>query len=330
MKTDIDGRRLRFAPPNPLQRPKKAPKRIELKEADYLLFEAIERHGPLPSHYLYAFTKHLRKDETHLKNRLTEFYNGDEGGPYLVRPPRQFQTFEARYQHVVYDLAPRAIAALEARRARLSYPKPRSIDFVHDLMAACATASIELAAKEKGVRYIDRNEILAHPSCPRATKDGAHPLSITIAGKLITPDDLFGLEYPREGDKPLRRFFWFEADRSTERIRSSVEHQSSFGRKLRQVYGVIRGKLFHERWGIPNLHALTLTTTHGRKENLVDFTKEEVDPQLAPRFGFQVEPIFGARYADGEQHWRVPRTVLSYLFDEPWSGVSGSKDIGQL
>src|SRR3569833_1478809 len=105
MKTDANNRRLRFAPPNPAARPSMAPKRAVLTAADYALFEAIGRHGPLPSNYLYAFTRHLRKSEVQLKNRLTEFYNGDAFGPYLTRPPQQFAGVEARYQHVVYDLA---------------------------------------------------------------------------------------------------------------------------------------------------------------------------------------------------------------------------------
>ena len=51
MKTDALNRRLRFAPPNPQV------SRLVLTDLDYLVFEAINRHGPLPTHYLFEFVR---------------------------------------------------------------------------------------------------------------------------------------------------------------------------------------------------------------------------------------------------------------------------------
>src|SRR6185436_7710901 len=95
-KTDTLARRLRTAPPHAVVN------RLILNEADRLIFDAIARHGKLPSSYLYQFVKHLRKDVGHFTERLTEFYNGDTLGSYLHRPVDQFDAYEARYQHAVY------------------------------------------------------------------------------------------------------------------------------------------------------------------------------------------------------------------------------------
>jgi len=52
---DALARRLRFAPPSPREA-------FVLSNVDYLMLEAINRHGPLPTPYLYEFQKHRRRN----------------------------------------------------------------------------------------------------------------------------------------------------------------------------------------------------------------------------------------------------------------------------
>jgi hypothetical protein len=79
-KTDALNRRLRFAPPNPALRPKTAPRVVQLTEADVLVFEALDRHGPLPVHYLFEFQKHLRGHYPTFQYRLRDLFHGDARG----------------------------------------------------------------------------------------------------------------------------------------------------------------------------------------------------------------------------------------------------------
>lgn len=314
MKTDALSRRLRFAPPNP------SVKRLVLTEPDFVIFEAIQLHGPLPTHFLYAFTKHLRKDYSHLQNRLTEFYNGDQGGPYLIRPPQQFDGFEARYQHVVYDLAPRAKTLL-AERGVGWRRAVRNDPFLHQLMQACVGASLELAAKEKGLTYVSTAEILAHARCPQATRDATQPLAIPTPalgeGKTIVPDDLFGLRYGDDG----YRFFAVEIDRNTESIERRDPGQNSFGRKLVGYADILGKRTFSSHFGLPNLHVLTVTTNAVHAANILEYIRRRIDnSHIAERFAFAVEPSFGA-------NWRVPRSLLTNLIEEPWLTATGTKNI---
>ena len=239
MPTDTLSRRIRFDSPNPVVT------RLNLTEADYLIFEAIARHGPLPTHYLYAFTKHVRKDYSHMQNRLTEFYHGDAQGPYLTRPPQQFSGFHARYSHVVYDLAPRARKAL-AERGTLPHIAPRRTDpFLHQLMQACVGASLELAAPQQGIRYIPRAEILAHPKLGDA-KTAKNPMALPLRGgdgATLIPDDLFGFEYPGTGF----RFFAVEIDRNTESIERTNLACNSIGKKVAGYLEILHGKI-HTHW----------------------------------------------------------------------------------
>ena len=312
--TDTLARRLRFSRPNPKVR------RLVLTDADYLIFEAIDRHGPLPTGYLYEFTKHLRQDFSHLQNRLTEFYNGDvtggKTGGWLTRPPQQFANFEARYQHLVYGLTPRARMALAERGTCSRFALRGGGPFVHQLMAACVGASLELKATEAGIRYISREEILAHPNCV-AAKDAPMPLAIPVGGAgTLIPDDLFGLHYPGHG----YRFFAVEVDRCTESIERSRNAKGTFSAKIAAYQEVLSAQRYREWWGIPNLTVLTVTTSQGHAANLVEYVRRS--GQYGDRFAFTVEPLFGA-------NWRVPKQVLAHLLDQPWMTAHGTKDIGR-
>ena len=312
MATDTVRRRLRTAPPAP------AVRRLVLTEADYLLFEAIVRHGPLPSHYLYEFTKYLRRDRSHLQNRLTEFYNGDARGPYLTRPPQQFASYEARYQHLVYDLAPRARLVL-AERGVGKHTIPRADPFVHRLMNACVMASIELAARQVGLGFISFDEILARPAC-EAARNSSNPLTISLPGsarKALAPDSLFGLQYPGDG----YRFFAVEIDRNTESIERRNLAQSSFGQKIAGYLAILQSQSYRAWWGLPNLHVLTITPSHLHSRNILTFVKRQVEPRHGDRFAVTVVSDFGA-------NWRVPRELLLSLVGESWHTPTGEKNIG--
>lgn len=314
MKTDTLKRRIRFDTPNPLVG------RLHLTEADHLIFEAIARHGPLPTNYLYEFTKHIRKDYSHLQNRLTEFYNGDGQGPYLTRPPQQFSGFHARYSHIVYDLAPRARKAL-AERGTLPHIGPRRTDpFLHQLMQACVGASLETHAPHHNIRYIPRPEILAHPrlgDARHAKNPMALPLRASHSATLI-PDDLFGFEYPGVGF----RFFAVEIDRNTESIERTNLAYNSIGKKVAGYLEALHGKIHRQWWGIPNLTILIVTTNATHARNILDYVQKQGDPKYGGRFAIITTSVFGA-------NWRVPKDILHHLLDEDWSTTSGAKRISE-
>ncbi len=313
MTTDTLARRLRFASPSPRVT------QLNLTEADYALFDVIARHGPLPTAYLHAFTKHIRKDYSHLQNRLTEFYNGDAQGPYLARPPQQFAGFHARYSHVVYDLAPRARRAL-AERGTLPHIAPRRTDpFLHQLMQACVGASLEFAAPDHGVRYIPRGEILTHPRLGNA-RGAKNPMAMPLRSGSVTliPDDLFGFEYAEGGF----RFFAVEIDRNTESIERSNLSYNSIGKKITHYLEVLHGKIHRDWWGIPNLTILIVTTNATHARNILDHIQKQGDRTYEGRFALATVADFGA-------NWRVPKDMLTPLLSDPWATTNGAKQIGQ-
>lgn len=302
-------RRLRNA------RPETRVGRLVLGQADYELFTAIDRHGPLPSSYLYEFTKHLRRDRSHLQNRLTEFYHGDAGGPYLTRPSQQFAAYEARYQHLVYDLTRRARLLLA--ECDVMAPRPaRSDPFVHRLMTACASASFELSAAHHGLRYISTDDIRSRQAERVGNRiEGAAPL---LQQALVVPDFLFGLEYPGEGF----RFFAVECDRNTESIERRNLNQTAFARKLAAYSALLDAQAYRGRWGTPNLHVLIITTSARHARNLLAAIKAHVAARYQSAFAISIASSFGA-------DWRVPKEPLGALLGDPWLTVSGARSFGR-
>jgi len=204
---DIADRRIRFAPPQP------SGGHINLTPRDILIFELLNRHGPLPSTYLYELTRHLGRDRVKLKERLRDLYHGHENPDhvtYLSRPAWQ-GTYKDR--PLVYDLTPYSKAALETRGIRVI--KRRSEHPLHRFMASTVSASLKLYLESQRREYRDRNAILNHPKCPPATKDTDYPFTIPVGDTTIEPDDFFVIQ----DDKPV--FYAVEYDRKSETIDDS-------------------------------------------------------------------------------------------------------------
>lgn len=290
---DALNRRLRHAAPQPTD------DKIVLTPRDLALFDAIRRHGPLPSHYLYEFDGSVGR--TYHQHRLTRLYNGDSDGiSYMRRPPQQFASYAARYQPLIYDLT------ADGYRALGKPPIPRNDPFLHRLMGACVAASLEISL-HGGTAYISRDQIFAHPACPTSTRNAANPLALPIGNATLIPDDLFGIRYSDD----TFRFFAVEVDRNTEAIERKTLGQTAYGRKLELYLRALREKSYRSFWGIPTLMVLTVTTNTTHAANMMDHLHMLDPSKLSQRFLFKARPEFSA-------NWRVPGVMLD-LFGEPWS-----------
>jgi hypothetical protein len=300
--TDTLGRRLRFAPPQPKGG------FIKITERDALLFEAINRHGPLPIHYLYELTKREGKGLGWLKKKITKLTHGTmSDGPYLYRPEQQWASIDGRFQPNIYDLTPRALAVLAERGARLAN---RTDPFLHRFMGACVNASINIAADRTGYTYADIARLLAHEKCPEATARVANPLAIPTSGKHVIPDAIFGLQM----DRPA--FYAVEIDRRTESINSDTA-RTAFGRKLYGYLDILENRTYRAHLGIPNLRILTVTTNALHLKHMIDFYHSLNAGKYARHFLFKSVPGFTAS-------WRVP-PVMYDLFNDPWTAADGSQ-----
>ena len=179
------------------RRDRRAPtgKRLTLQERDLLWLQKIHDHGPLSSSFLHAFSAKLRRNEKRARDRLTDLFNEDgtpHGGAYLGRPWQQFQTFDARYQDLVYDLTPAAETALKANGHWSDHAASGAGPWVHRYMVASISASIELATlDDPTVTYI-----------PQQSDPGTGRRGLAISCALRESDDE---EDRDQGSDPGRR-----------------------------------------------------------------------------------------------------------------------------
>jgi hypothetical protein len=320
MKLDTLARRKRFAPPQPDGH------NIVLSERDYLIFEIINRHGPLPSTYLYELTRHLpkSKDFTRFLKRLTKLYDGFctnwhthsyeiiDGEhmlnpkhtcnliSYLSRPDWQGQD---KSRPLIYDLNPISRGVLEERGVRVIN---RTDYHLHRFMGACVGSSLKLYLESQRFGYSDLDEVLAHPKCPPATRELDNPLTIPLGSVALIPDDFLAIE----SDKPF--FYAVEIDRKTESIDTKIA-TSSIARKFEHYIQAFASRAFYHHLGIPEgrVSVLIITTNRIHKSNMQTHLRK-AHPEFAHRFLFTSVSGFG-------KNWQVPKELL-YLKWEDGNG----------
>jgi hypothetical protein len=313
-KKDALNRRSRFAGRQP------SGKKIILGDRDFRYFEVLERHGPLPSTYLYALTCDLARNHKGHQQRLTELYNEDNTphrGFYLERPEQQYASMNARYQPMSYELTEQGRQALRHHGIPRQMWEAPNGPYLHRFMTACITASIELACQKLGFKYLSQADIFAHRKCPPELKEAEHPLGLPCGDGVIIPDQLFGIDY---GGK--FRFFVLESDRKTETIVSTKAIAKSFANKLRRYQYVLEHQTYREVWGIPALTVMIVTVSEPHMRTMIDqlgiYAK---DDKIANRFIFKSKPEFG-------KYWTVPN-IMNALVSDPWARVGTSLDISK-
>lgn len=237
----------------------------------------LAEHGPLPTSFLLEFSRHTHKSEKRAKERLTDLFNEDNtphGGPYLTRPPQQFRTIDSRYNKLVHDLTPAAIAALKDHG--LGERPIRSGPWLHNFMVSCITASFELAcAQRANIEYIPQSAILARADSElRWPTKIADPKSGATYAKDLIPDAVFGLKYRTDAGSRFR-FFAVEADRATEPATSGNFHRKSFARHLLQYEDYIErgGYRQHLNLTAPML-VLNVTSEPRRMTRMIALTEQ--------------------------------------------------------
>lgn len=269
-KLDALGRRYRTTPLS-------IGKRVTPQPRDLLWFAKLAEHGPLPSSFLLAFANDTHRSEKRAKERLTDLFNESDTphqGTYLTRPTQQFCTLDARYNPLVYDLAPAAVAAL--RKAGIPIRPVRSGPWRHSCMVSCITASFELACLTRSdLTYIPQSAILARVNAPlRYATELCDPDTGATYGKDLLPDAVFGLEYRTTAGKRYR-FFALEADRATEPLRSVDIQRKSFVRHLLQYEDYVEAGGYRDHLNLTApLLVLNVTTSEERVERMLALTDE--------------------------------------------------------
>ncbi len=220
---------------------------------------------------LHAYSAHICRSEKRARDRLTDLFNEDQtphGGPYLSRPLQQFQTIDAGYKELVYDLAPAGEQALNDEGLWQERAGGASGPWKHRHMVSTITAAIELATHARDdVAYIPQHAILDQAETTlRYPVPVRNPKTNKTETRYLIPDALFGIEY-RQGSERSYRFFVVEADRGTEPTRASRFNRKSHLRTFLQYREYVGRRLYKEHLKltagliVPNVVAHETTIT---------------------------------------------------------------------
>lgn len=241
--------------------------------------EWINRHGPLPSSYLYEISSdtHRCKD-TALRQMQTLCQQG-----ILFRPPQQKSALYAPFNPYIYDLTYRGCDALFEHAIGPNTARPTG-HFPHQFLTACVTASIELKAINNGAEYIEARTILGLQNVGPG---------IPLKSGTLIPDQLFAIKNA-EG----YRVFALEVDRGTEPA-TSTKTRKSYQSSINAYTEVLAQNLHRRHYGIKsNLIVLWVFTSKGREK----LFRELLANQSGPMSG----QCFTTRVAGFQNGWRPP------------------------
>ncbi|MEL6954378.1 MAG: replication-relaxation family protein [Pseudomonadota bacterium] len=197
---------------------------------DIRWFQHLERHGPLSSKQLIAWTADTHRCRDTALRRLQAL----RAARYLILPPQQRATERAEFKPYIYDLG--LLAQRHLREAGLSEPVIRpGGPWWHIYETASFTARIDLACRDRGYRFILGHEILARSSAT---------LAISIDRQKLIPDQLFAIDYGGRF-----RAFMLEIDRGTEPI-ASPQTRKSWTSALELYERVFKGGYANQHYGL--------------------------------------------------------------------------------
>lgn len=289
-------------------------KRVHLQERDALWLEKIAEHGPLSSGFLHAFSARMARSSKRARERLTDLFNEANtahGGPYLTRPWQQFESFAARYQNLVYDLAPAGIAALRQLDRWHELARNHHGPWRHNAMATAITASIDLACRNHpDIDFIPQHRILARA---KAQLRFAVPVAVPPSGRSrdidLIPDAVFGLEY-RVGSRTSYRFFVVEADRATEPSKASMFNRKSHWRSFEQYRQYVGAGKYKDHLQLSaGLLVLTVTKDDGTLQRMLQLG-EELFPRGNSYLLFRSASEFAGSFR--------PAEPMPELLDDDW------------
>jgi hypothetical protein len=305
---------------------------IEINTRDLAYLRALFIFGVLSNEMLHA----LVCAERH--QRLTTdrmFLLKNPPNDYVVQPKGQENSKSANYTSLSYEISTRGVETLVDsgviafadfvlwRKLQANY-KP--LHFDHDFATGYILASIELGARQAGLRFISSLEILSRQKCPAETREAPNPFAIPYesAGeqRYLIPDALFGVEYPNGAC-----FFALETDMGTEQHRDNDMKNATIIRKFRGYREILRRETFKARFGLPTPQILTVTPSVVRMHNMLMTVERLAD--LEPnwptkRFQFKAVPELARRSRP-----QLPPT--GHLLTEPWHRVQApSCDISRL
>jgi hypothetical protein len=294
-----------------------APRAVYPTARDIEIFRLLVRYRYLPSNTIHAFVGGSEKALSHRLNLLSRKPN-----LYLSRPHQQRQCADANYRHLVYQLDERGSRVLRERGLPF-LSKNYHHNFIHELMVAQITASIELGTRTNPhIRLITWPEILAHETFPAATREAANPAAIRVSyslrgdarcDEIISDARPFGLERIIDGKRSYLFFPGIEADCATEPVEASDTARSSIAKKFAAYLAIAEQGLYRSHFGFPNFFVPIITTGAARMDSMMQLLDRLTGGRGSKIILFKKFPCLGSA--------EKPPAPSGHMLTEPWQRV---------
>lgn len=254
------------------------------------ILKAINRHGVLPSNFIYAL------DPGHPDRSKRNLQALRDAG-YLYLPKQQEDAANFLWAFNIYALTDKGKdLLLDYGIERVSWTERQ---FWHQLMIAQIVCSFQLIARQNQLAFKTHPEFLRHSlSLPCSIEDQGNTWS-----QALYPDALFQL-----GEK----YFVVEADRDQEPIWRATFTTSSWRRKLLQYREVLKAGVYKYTWGLPSILILNITTGVAHARNIIDFMDSDLNAKSQALL-FKAIPILGTKQKSAQP--------LYSLWDDPFERV---------
>jgi hypothetical protein len=266
---------------------------VALTARDLEIFLLLHRYRYLRADFIHAF---VGGSFQNIIRRLNALYR--KPNFYLRRPEAQRMQPNANYRYLIYELDERAAKVLRERGLYDEVSRAGDYrQFSHAMMVNDALASIELGMR-RDARLLLWRDITEHEKFPAATRkaDKLQGIPVRIHHQFggasrhaefnYISDGLFGIRY----GNGKARFFQLEAEHRN-RIDCSNLHQTSFLKKYLAIQYIMEERLFHIRWGIPNMLTLVVTPSQERIEQMKKLILRETAGKGAPHILFREIPV---------------------------------------
>ena len=243
---------------------------VELTSRDREILRQVLRHRFLRSSHLVALVSGSKQ---HILRRLQLLYHHG----YLERPRAQLDYFlQGGSRTLVYGLGNKGAAVLK-RELSLPFHQLKwgalnrdtgRLFLEHALLISDVMVGLEIACRNhEGVNLLTGAELCL----PEVARDRREPFRwrVDVGGRsrcAVVPDQVFGLEV--SGGR--RVVYFLEADRATMPVKRENLSQSSFYRKLLAYEATLTQKIHRTRFGFDRFRVLTVTSSPGRVQTLVE------------------------------------------------------------
>jgi hypothetical protein len=221
------------------------------------------------------------------------------GGPYLERPKFLGENL---YVEMIHSLTKYGQQAVIDSGHPLGSIIGGGAWKVHELQLIGIVASIEIACKANGLRFISQREILA--KAPQQTQDSKEPLKLQVIMRgetnTLKPDALFGIGYP---DGFI--FYMLEHERSRKTM-------LDFQKKIERYHAMYAQRVYKTHFGLQNCVSLFVTPDETYMSRMIERAK---DARLHNASMFQCQPSL----ADAHK----PPKPMPEILTTPWVRASG-------